>query len=372
MDGRATPTTVMSGSIDTDCGLALHVLSEPTETDARDGAQVVMIFHAAGLHGRCYRKLAERLRDACEVPLLIVAPDLRAHGDSIVGSNGEGITFPNFAEDIKRLIQSRGWRGSVFGVGHSLGGMAAILAEYANPGLFAGLWVYEPVLFTSGDFSRIASARLAENARHRRATFPSAQAAYASYASKPPFDALDPDCLDDYVRFGVKETGGGDGSRDAAAAGGGGDGSVVLKCHPESEARVYMQGALPLDLDSILPALRCATTVVSGSNVGEANTLSRSADIVLSLIRKGGKGWGERYAFLGHFGPLERGGVGFVAGRIARGVERVVVMTTARGNGSTGGAREEKAANEKEEAVLPVYAMWTSPATFSSSMPSKL
>ncbi len=52
------------------------------------------------------------------------------------------------AEDLTAFIKARKLEGKTFAVGHSLGAVVALIAEIASPGLFKGLWCFEPVLFS--------------------------------------------------------------------------------------------------------------------------------------------------------------------------------------------------------------------------------
>ena len=64
---------------------------------------------------------------------------------------------------------------------------------------------------------------MSDVARNRRATFDSHEAVIERYRSRPPFSAVEPAVLDDYVRHGFRPTADG----------------VELKCAPESEARTF-------------------------------------------------------------------------------------------------------------------------------------
>ena len=68
---------------------------------------------------------------------------------------------------------------------------------------------------------------MATAARKRRNEWPSLDAAFASYASKPPLNVMRADALRAYVEYGLRDRG---------------DGAYVLKCRPEVEARIYSMG----------------------------------------------------------------------------------------------------------------------------------
>ncbi len=159
------------------------------------------------------------------------------------------------------------------------------MAEERRPGTFAGLYVYEPVVFPGAPSEATGANPLAEGALRRRDTFESIDAAYENYSSKPPFSALDPDALRAYVDHGFVATP---------------DGSVRLKCRPEDEAQVYRMGGAH-DAFAHLDRVRCPVVVASGAlvEVGPAAFL----DPIVEALPDGRK---ESWPELGHFGPLER------------------------------------------------------------------
>lgn len=61
------------------------------------------------------------------------------------------------AEDLTALVRSEGLEGKTVAVGHSLGAVVAVIAEIENPGLFKGLWCFEPVLFSEGELGLLYS-----------------------------------------------------------------------------------------------------------------------------------------------------------------------------------------------------------------------
>ena len=115
-----------------------------------------------------------------------------------------------------------------FGVGHSAGAAALLMAEAARPGTFRALYLWEPVVMPVDPPMGPQDNPLTEGALKRRAVFPSREDAYANYASKPPFSQLHPDALRAYVDHGFADLP---------------DGQVTLKCKPEDEALIYRMGS---------------------------------------------------------------------------------------------------------------------------------
>ena len=125
---------------------------------------------------------------------------------------------------------------------------------------------------------------LAAGARRRRATFESFDAAYANYASKPPFDALDPEVLRAYVDGGFRTQE---------------DGTVTLKCRPEVEAQVYEMGSQH-DAYAHLAEVTCPVTVGFG-----AEAPFSPATFARPIAERLTEGRLDPHPDLGHFGPLE-------------------------------------------------------------------
>ena len=247
----------------------------------------VLLAHATGLHGLVWKPVADQLSAGMHCWAL----DFRGHGDSdhvhaadITGAYGWG----GMADDVLAVVDHLAARGDditgLRAVGHSMGGAVVLLAEQRRPGTFGTLWVYEPVVFPHGEgLPRPATNPLAGPARRRRPSFPSRQAAYENYATKPPLDALDPDALHAYVDNGFRDSD---------------DGSVTLKCTPEVEAATF-EGALTTDVYSRLGEVQCPVTVAHG---GDGMPPAQVAPIVADRLPHGRV---TPFPALGHFGPLE-------------------------------------------------------------------
>ena len=247
----------------------------------------LLFAHATGFHGRVWDPLAAHLPQFTKWSL-----DMRAHGDSNSPAD-RALEWEGFADDVLAVVDALGIQ-SPYGVGHSKGGAALLLAEQRRPGTFRSLYLYEPVVmppqFATG---RNPDNPLSTGARRRRDTFDSVEDAITNYAAKPPFSALHPDALRAYVEHGFAPDG---------------SGLITLKCRPEDEAEVYAHGSAHqafLDLGSV----RCPVTVALGVEETVPAVFGRSiaenlADAVV-----------ESLPSLAHFGPLED--PAFVAGSIA-------------------------------------------------------
>ena len=248
------------------------------------GDGVPLLFcHPTGFHGMVWAPLAAHLADAAHCWAL----DFRGHGDSTSPASMD-FGWEGMADDILAVIDHLGL-ADVKAVGHSMGGAALLLAELRRPGAFAGLWLFEPIVFARLE-GVTAQNRMADAARRRRPWFPDLDAAYANFAAKPPLDALDPGALRAYVDHGLRPRPSDDGDE--------GDGGVELKCTPEVEARVFESNAT--DAFERLAGVQVPVTVaVSGDGGGGPAQLG---PLVADALARGHL---ERFPALSHFGPMQ-------------------------------------------------------------------
>ena len=252
--------------------------------DGRRGDRPILLAHATCFHGMVWQPLASHLTG-----FHAVAPDLRGHGDSTT-PEGRGMDWNGFADDILAVVDAWGIDDLV-AVGHSKGGAALLLAEQRRPGTFAALWCYEPVVFPTGGAGGPMAVPsdtnnpLAEGALRRRHTFATRQAAYDNFAAKPPLSALDPAALHAYVDHGFADQP---------------DGTVTLKCRPETESAVYRMGAAHDAFDH-LAEVRCPVVVARGAATGPGP--SSFAQPLVDALPHGRL---VTFDHLGHFGPLEQ------------------------------------------------------------------
>ncbi len=231
-----TTTTRSSDQVE----LAIHDLG---------GTGTPLLFvHATGFHGRCYQQIANHLADfrTCH------APDLRGHGDSSIPENGR-FAWAGMADDLCAVLDHLGIDTPIDFVGHSMGGATVLATELRRPGTIRRAWLYEPIVLPTAEER---PSPLAESARRRRPSFDDYAAARERYGSRPPFDAIDPAVLDDYVRFGFRPDGD----------------EVTLKCAPETEARTF-EGVDP-ELFAQLPTIQAPVTIVGSGDGGHPAQLA--------------------------------------------------------------------------------------------------
>jgi pimeloyl-ACP methyl ester carboxylesterase len=266
----ARPTTPSHGVASTDgVTLALH--------DLGGNGPPLLLCHPTGFHGMIWAPVAARLADVAHGWAL----DFRGHGDSDLPASGS-FDWQGMADDVLAVADHLDAE-RIYAVGHSMGGAALFLAEEARPGTWAALWCYEPIVFQRYDGLQPATNPMAQAARRRKAVFPDRATAALNYVSKPPLDAVDPDALEAYVSHGFRDLP---------------DGTVELKCAPETEARIF-EGNMSQDPFSRLESVACPTTVAAS---GDGSPPAQVASVVAEALPQGRF---ERFSQLTHFGPME-------------------------------------------------------------------
>ena len=240
----------------------------------------ILFAHATGFHAHVWTPLIGHLRDHFHC----YAFDSRAHGDAITPPEAD-FAWAGLGDDALAALDGLGLERP-FGVGHSAGGAALLLAEADRGGTFRALYCYEPVVPPTDVPLPAGDNPLAIGALKRRAVFPSTDAAYEQYSSRGPFTVLRPDTLRAYVDHGFAPTSDG-------------EGGVRLKCKPEDESRMY-QKSLAHDAFSKFPTIACPVTVAYGS---ETDAIGER--LVAAQAERLPQAHAEELPGLGHFGPLQ-------------------------------------------------------------------
>lgn len=273
----------MDGRLNSSDGVTLAYHRYPARSDALAGEAPSFLFsHANGFHGRCFDPIASRL-----APRPCFTFDYRGHGDSTVPTDWD-VRWSAYGDDAVVAARAAAEVGPVIGAGHSMGAAGLIMAALREPTLFSALVLYEPIVFPASYRHHVTNP-LATAARRRRNSFDSFDDAFTNYASKPPLNSFNEDCLRAYVDYGFRRTP---------------DGRVELKCSPELEARNFESGNIHDTWDQ-LGQLTVPTWLVSG-RIGDippaslipsiASTIAETSAITPTVIE-----WQD----LGHFGPLE-------------------------------------------------------------------
>ncbi|MDE0067725.1 MAG: alpha/beta hydrolase [Acidimicrobiaceae bacterium] len=233
----------------------------------------LLILHATGFHGRCYRAVADHLSDRFHV----WAPDLRGHGDSITPADTD-LGWGSMADDVLAVSEHLGvdsWAVA----GHSMGGAVAAKTACLHPHLIAAAWVFEPAIFPVNAERR--GNDLAQSARFRRHHFESFDEAIERYANAAPFAKVSRDVIGDYVYHGFVET----------------DTGITLKTSGETEARVF-EGA---DLE-LFEQIRSVSVPFTIANSLDGSPPSQIAELVADQLPNTRQLlWPDNT----HFGPFE-------------------------------------------------------------------
>ena len=190
------------------------------EWGPRNGPTVLML-HATGFHARCWdgviRELAGRVH--------VVAVDQRGHGRS---TKAPPYDWHEFGADATALVEALDL-DDVIGVGHSMGGHAAVQAAGMHPDRFQALLLVDPVILDPAAYGRPGLFPSADDhpVSRRRNRWTSPEEMFERFKDRHPFRVWIPDILMDYCRFGIVPDGDG----------------FVLGCPPEVEAAIYTGSA---------------------------------------------------------------------------------------------------------------------------------
>jgi len=182
---------------------------------AGDAGRSVALAHATGFCGPVWAPVAASLPASVG---RAVAWDFRGHGRS--ERPGVPLSWWDCERDVRAVLANTDLDGPI-GVGHSMGGVALIMAELTRPGSFSGLVLVEPIVGSQP--VRRADHPMAVQARRRRRRFEAPGAVHAAYAARPPFSTWEPAALEAYLAGGLVDDGE----------------DCTLACDPEIEAEVF-------------------------------------------------------------------------------------------------------------------------------------
>ena len=239
----------------------------------------LVLVHATGFCKGVWAPVVSELRSA-GVLGRIVAIDLRGHGDS--GAVDHPIRWPDLGKDVAAVMSKMS--GHWVGLGHSSGGAALAMAEARAPGMFDGLVMVEPIIFP-GPRKRVDDRPIALTTLRRRRAFPSRAAALANLATKDAFADCDERALRAYVACGFRDLP---------------DGTVELKCSPETEADFFREGTNH-DTWDLVRNIACPVFVVAG-----ARSTTHPVVIVDALVARLPDASSTIVEGSGHLLPMER------------------------------------------------------------------
>lgn len=241
----------------------------------------LLVAHATGFCAGAYKPFAARLAAEHQVWAL----DFRGHGDSTLPHQGD-LSWEGMIDDVLAVVDAID-AGPLPAFGHSMGGACLLGAERRRPGTFTSAFVFEPIVFpkawTEGP-SEPGENPLAASAARRRSTFASRPEAVARYASRRPLGRFRADVLWNYVEHGFADAP---------------DGTISLKCAPETEAATFDAAGKPSleQMDAI-----AVPTVVAYGNRDSSPGPHDLAPMIAGALPNGAA---VRYEHLSHFGPFE-------------------------------------------------------------------
>ena len=178
----------------------------------------VLFVHASGFCKELWRPVVRSVRQD-RPDLAHISMDLRGHGDSDPGNDGFG--WDLLSRDVIEILADV--ESPVVGVGHSCGAALIARAEILAPGRFSSLVLIEPIV-RPPPYGRFPEP-LAEGALRRRRRFATRQEAIDRFRSRG-FGNWTDEMLALYVDHGFVHS----------------DAGLDLKCRPETESEVFIEG----------------------------------------------------------------------------------------------------------------------------------
>jgi len=218
---------------------------------------LALLSHANGFCAATWSPVVQHLLPHYHV----IAFDFRGHGGSSTPAAPDGYRWQNLVDDMllltRTILTAKGEQQVALAAGSSLGGVITAAAASEQPALFRRIVMLDPpVLPHTESVKRLGletpaamtnpGSRIGDQARRRRAIWPSRAAAVEKWRNKPMFTSWDEDAFDQYIKYGF---------RDRL------DGSVELSCPPEVEAAIFDQTG-DLNIFDRANAISCPITVV--------------------------------------------------------------------------------------------------------------
>lgn len=217
-------------------------------------------YHANGFPVSVYLPIMIRLTERYRV----IGLGLRGQDAQTAGNT----SWHQVADDLISFLDAQ-QVGSVVGVGHSVGGVATMLAAAKRPDLFSRIILIDPVIMPYQTalvqtvmhfFGKKKHHFLADRARTRRNGWTDRYELYDYLKTKSLFKRFDDTYLKSYVTYGFKPSD---------------DGGVELLCPPEAEARIFEN--YPLDVWRWVKRIKVPTLIVRAeySDVLSEQTVTR-------------------------------------------------------------------------------------------------
>lgn len=166
--------------------------------------QQIYFAHGNGFPSPCYRKFFNYLASQFDINYV----DKVGHDPNYPVTDNWNFLVQELIQNIEQLYSQ-----PIIGVGHSLGGVLHFMASYQRPDLYqAVIMLDSPVLSRaksaavrlmkwSGYIDRITPAA---RTKYRKTTWPNNHDAVLYLQERALFSTFDPDCLRDYVEYGME------------------------------------------------------------------------------------------------------------------------------------------------------------------------
>ena len=243
-------------------------------------APPVLMLHATGLCAWPWKPIARCLARNYRV----LALDQRGHGDT--DKSDKGYRFEYAGEDLAAIVEAMVLESPRV-IGHSSGGLAAIIASNLLPGRFGPVVLVETRVSNDAPTAPGQDLSLrAERTRMKRAVWESREAMFDAYRTRAAFKDWEDEPYRQFIQGGTTLLP---------------DGRAELKCHPETEATFYgMRDDLPVEnyLGGLAGDWLLLLADYPGSQRPEDPGVQRFRELVRgSVVKPMGKG--------SHFLPME-------------------------------------------------------------------
>jgi pimeloyl-ACP methyl ester carboxylesterase len=208
-----------------------------------DGPTLVLM-HATGFLPWLWHPIARQLAPEWRV----IAPYFCDHRET--DPEEGGLSWLIIAEDFKKFCSALDLKEPAL-VGHSMGATVLTLAHAAFGVQSRGLVLIEPIFLPQDLYSlriNVEQHPLASKSIRRKDRWNDTDDAYAYLSSRPLFNKWDPEVLELYVSYGMRDSDGG---------------GLQLACSPKREASLFMGGML-YDPWPLLPKVSCPVLIVEG------------------------------------------------------------------------------------------------------------
>lgn len=119
----------------------------------------LVMLHGLTACGACWTEVARLLEKDYD----IIMPDARGHGES--DAPHDGYSYKDYADDVLGLINSLKLNSPVL-LGHSMGGMTALLTSTMSPGSAGAIVLADPPFLSAGMQREIYDSYLSDHRHH--------------------------------------------------------------------------------------------------------------------------------------------------------------------------------------------------------------